>query len=212
MNSELPMIRSLRRVLESAGEGKGLARAVVEELRRAPPPSPDAARRLLLGYPLQASLRLLVESASEEVSMLASLVVVAPRSSAALVGKSGEELAGTLERWVKARESRMLEQKVLRFRSVVTSGVLGAVTAMVASLGPLVATLNFEGGGPPADSATLLAGAAAMAAISSTMLGLFMSGRGFLLNVAVTLGVFALVSAVASPLASLPVAAMWGVK
>ena len=212
MSSELSMLRSLRRILESAAEGEGLARSIAEELRGSAPPGPDSARRVLLGYPLQASLGPLVESPSEEVAMLASLVVAAPRSSAALVGRSGEELAGTLERWVKARESRRLEQKVLRFRSVVTSGVLGAVTAMVASLGPLVGSLNFQGSARPVDPITLLVGAAVMAAVSSAVLGLFMSASGILFNVGVTLAVFAVVGAVALPLASLPAAAVWGVK
>ncbi len=212
MNPELAMVRSLRRVLESAGEGKGMARSVVLELRTSPPLGSDAARMLLLGYPLRASLRPLVEHGSEEAGMLASLVVAAPESSASLVGASGEALADTLETWVKARDSRRAEQKVLRFRSIVTSGVLGAVTAMVASMGPLVGSLSFGGSGPPADPATLLAGAAVMATTSSAMLGLFMSGKGFLTNVLVTIGVFALVSAVASPLVASPVPIAWGVK
>lgn len=143
--------------------------------------------------------------------MLASLIVAAPRSSAAAVGASGQALAASLEAWVKARESRRLERRVLRFRSVVTSGVLGAVTAMVATLGPLVGTLGFQGG-PPVDPVPLLVGAASMAAISSAMLGIFMSGKGFVTNVAVTLGVFAAVAAFASPLANVPSVVMWGVK
>ena len=211
MNPDLSMVRSLRRVLQSAGEGKGLARSVVEELRRCAPPGPEAARLTLLGHPLRASLRSMVESAPEEAAMLASLVVAAPRSSAYLVGRSGDALAENLERWVKAREGRALEQRVLRFRSVVTSGVLGAVTAMVATLGPLVGSLGFAGGAAPPDPAALLAGAAGMSAISSAMLGLFMSGRGFAVNVAVTVGGFALVAAVASPLAAFPGAVPWGV-
>lgn len=199
-------------MLESVGEGRGVALSVVEELRSAPDPAPDAARKLLLGYPLRASLRLLSESGTDEVAMLASLVVAAPRSSAALVGEKGEELAATLERWVKARDNRRLEQKALKFRSVVTSGVLGAVTAMLASLGPLVGSLNLGGGAPPGDPSAFLAGAAVMAAIGSAMLGLFVSGKGFLLNVAVTMGAFAVVSAFAFPLANVSVATMWGVK
>jgi hypothetical protein len=212
LSSDLSMVRSLRRALDSAGEGRGMARSVVEELRHSPPLGSDAARMLLLGYALRPSLRSLVESASEETAILASLIVAAPESSAPMVGKGGEELAGTLERWVKARENRKLERKVMRFRGVVTSAVLGAVTSMIAALGPLVGSLNFTGGAPSVDPLTLLAGAGAMAAISSAMLGLYMSGRGFLVNVAVTLGVFIIVGAVATPLATLPSAVMWGIK
>jgi hypothetical protein len=152
-----------------------------------------------------------VENGSEEVGMLASLIVSTPRSSTALVGKSGEELAGTLERWVKLRENRRLEQRVLRFRSVITSGVLGAVTAMVAALGPIVGGLSFTG--PAVQGASgVLPAAAVMTAVSSGMLGLFMSGRRMFVNLAIALVVFALVSLLASPLASIPAVTLWGVK
>jgi len=208
MNPDLLLVRSLRKVLESASEGKGVARSVVEELRLSPLPWSQAAKLLLLGYPLKTSLEPLRE-APAEAAMLASLIIAAPRSSALLVGRRGEVLAGTLETWVRAKESRRLEEKVMRFRSMVTSGVLGAVTAMVSSLGPLVGSLSFQGSAPAADPTALLVGGAAMAAIGSGVLGFYMSGRGFPVNVAVTLGVFALVGAAASPLGGLSPTTLW---
>jgi hypothetical protein len=211
LNPDLALVRSLRKVLESEAEGKGAARSAVEELRRSPNWS-GGAKALLLGHPIKTALKPIVESRSEEASMLAALVIASPASSALLVGRNGGALAQTLERWVRAKENRALEEKVMRFRSLLTSGVLGAVTAMVASVGPLVGSLSFTGSAPPADPATLLAGAAAMAGIGSVVLGLFMSGRGFVVNLAVTLGVFAVVGALASPLAAVTPVALWGVK
>ncbi len=209
MNPDLFLVRSLRRILESASDGKGMAQSVVEELRLSPLPWSRAAKMTLLGYPLRTSMEAILDSTSAEAAMLASLIVASPRSSALLVGRRGEVLAGTLERWVKAKENRKLEEKVMRFRSMVTSGVLGAVTAMIASLGPLVGGLNFAGTAPPLDPTALLVGGAAMAAIGSGVLGFYMSGRGFPVNVAVTLGVFGLVSAAASPLGGLTPATLW---
>ena len=209
MNPDLLLVRSLRRVLESAAEGKGVARSVVEEYRLSPPPWSGAARMLLLGHPLRTSMKGLLESPSTEAAMLASLIVASPGSSTLLVGRRGDTLAGTLERWVRAKESRKLEEKVMRFRSVVTSAVLGAVTAMIASLGPLVGNLNFEATAPPVDPTTLLAGSAAMAAVGSAILGFYLSGKGFPLNVAVTLCAFALVGAAVSPLGGLAPSALW---
>ena len=211
MNPELDMVLSLRRVLESAEAGMGMSQAVVRELGPVPLAGVGAARMLLLGFPLGVSLRELVEGRSEEVGMLASLAVSSPRSSTALVGQSGGELAVTLERWVKLRENGRLEQKVLRFRSVITCGVLGAVTAMVATLGPLVGSLSFTA---PSTQGTLelIPAAGVMTAVSSGMLGLFMSGRRMFVNVAIALASFAVVWAVASPLASFSSVTMWGVK
>jgi hypothetical protein len=210
MNPELSMVLSLRRVLESAAAGKGMSRGLIEELGPAEGAGADVARMLLLGYPLGVSLKPL-ERSSEEAAMLASLMISTPRSSATLVGNSGKALADTLERWVKAKESRRLEQRVQRFRSLVTSAVLGAVTAMIATLGPVVGNLSF--GTPSALSPRdLLVSAAGMAAVGSGMLGLYMSGRRFPANIVVALAAFAFVSGVASPLTNLPSIAFWGVK
>lgn len=210
MNRDGSMLASLRRVLESAAQGSGIARPAVEELKGTDRTGREAARLLLLGVPIAAAMRPLVEEEGEEVSMLASLIVAAPGSSAPLVGKSGGAVAHTLERWVKAKEGRALEQRVMRFRSLVTSAVLGAVTAMVATLGPLVGSIGF--GGPGAGAGALVYGAAAMTAVSSGMLGVFMSGKRFYFNAALSMAAFAIVWAVASPLASSASAGLWGVK
>jgi hypothetical protein len=211
MTQDLSTVLSLRRVLESAESGMGMTRSLVRELTAEGGPCVDVARMLLLGHTLAVALRPLVEDGSEEVAMLASLIVSTTGSSTTLVGRSGEELARTLERWLKVKESRRLEQRVLRFRSLITSGVLGAVTAMVATLGPLVGSLSFAG---PAvqGAAGVLPAAAVMTALSSGMLGLFMSGRRMFVNVIVAMAAFAAVSAIASPLASVPLVPLWGVK
>jgi len=211
MNRELTMVQSLRRVLESAGSGAGMCNSLVKELGPLDPIGRGAARMLLLGFPLSVSLRPLADAESEEVGMLASLILSSPKSSTALVGRRGEKLASTLERWVKLKENWRLEQKVLRFRSLMTSGVLGAVSAMVGTLGPLVGSLNFTG---PAvqGMGNLLPAAAALTAVSAGMLGLFMSGRGMFVNIAVALAAFLAVSTIASPLANLPTVSLWGIK
>jgi len=212
LNPDLSTILSLKRVLESAGEGMGMAQSLVRELRNVEPLGTETARLLLLGFPLQVALGHFTRTKSEEVAMLASLMLSAPRSSSALVGMSGSVFAGTLERWVKARESSELEQKVMRFRSIITSAVLGAVSAMIASLGPLMGILALAGNQPPANSITLQYAAAAFTGVSSGMLGLFMSGRGFYVNIVVSMALFAFVSALASPLAAFSSTSLWGVK
>lgn len=211
MNQDLARILSLRKILESAAQGAGISRSAVEALRGTDRAGKAVARSFLLGYPVPRAMRPMIDGSSEEVAMLASLVVAAPKSSAHLVGRSGSEVAHTLERWVKAKEARALELKVMRFRSFVTSGVLGAVTGMVATLGPLIGSLGV-GTGQGAGGGALIYGAAAMTAISSGMLGVFMSGRGFYVNVAASLAAFGLVCAVASPLAGVAPANLWGVK
>lgn len=210
MSLEVSRVVSLRKVLEAAGQGSGLSRSIVEELGRGEGPEKEAARLVLLGNPISAAVGPLLKSASDEVSMLASLIASAQKSSTSMVGKTGGQLAAILEGWVKLRESRNLEMKVMKFRSLITSGVLGAVAAMLSSMGPLVGSFGL--GAAAATGPSMLGyGAAAMTAISSGMLGLFMSGKGFYANVVVSLAAFAVVSAAAAPLASVAPGTLLGV-
>lgn len=212
MSRDLSLIVSMKEVLESVAEGKGLARSIVEKLGGAGPAGAEAARLALLGRPIPVALRPLVEGGSPEVSMVAALMVSAPRSSTRRVGRSGKPFVSTLEGWLRSRESRELEQKVLGFRGLVASGVLGAVTSMLASLGPLVGNLDFGGGARAVNPGPLLYTAAAMAGVGSGMLGMYMSGKRMFLNVALTLAVFAVVAAAASPLGGITPSGVWGIK
>lgn len=212
MNQDLATVLSLKSVLESASEGAGMSRSVVEKLSEAHSHGRESAKLILLGFPLPVALRPLLESPSPEVSMIASLAASAPRSSAVTVGKTGRALASTLGGWVRSRETRKLEMKVLRFRGLIASGVLGAVTAMLATLGPLVGSLDFTSPGQSVGAVPLLYAAGAMACLSSAMLGMYLSGRGLVANVSLTLVVFAVVAVASSPLASIPAVGLWGIK
>ena len=212
MNQDLAMVTALRRALEAAGQGRGMSASLVRELRGAGSPGSDVSQKVLLGHPPEIALRPLVQAASVEVSMLASLIASARKSSADLVGRTGGNLAGILERWVKLRENMKLEMKVQRYRGAVTSGVLGAVSGMVASLGPLMGNLGAFGSGAYPGSGSLILAAAAMTAISSGMLGFYMSGRRLYVNVGIALAAFAVASSLAAPLADVSAVSLWGVK
>jgi len=212
LNHHMRVLLLLRKVLSEVGNGRGVAGALVAVFRRTETGLNEVARATLLGYPPVESMRRLVHDEGPEVGMLATLVVNGARGDARLVGRRGERLSLTLEGWIKGRESRQMEQKVIRFRGFIVSGVLGAVLGMVASVGPLVGGLSFTTPLPPADPFFIEAAAAAMACLSSAMLGLFMSGRGFIVNVAPTLAVFALVVVAVSPLTSITPQNLWGIK
>ena len=212
MTNDIETIISLRRVLESAGRGMGISQALLDEFIGNKGGGGMVAQLVLLGYPLRESLRPFLGDGTGEVSMLSSLIVSVPRSSANLVGKSGAVLASTLESWIRAKEGRQLEQKVMRFRGLVASGVLGAVSAMMSSLGPIVGSLNFLANSAQVPGGSLLPWAAGVAAMSSGMLGLYLSGRGFVFNVVVTVTTFLLVATAVSPLANVPLVNPWGVK
>lgn len=212
MNSELRTLFSLRMTSTAMGEGSGLAGALVKTFRNEKGELRSIARKTLLGYPPGLSLAPLVSSNSAEIAMLSSLIATAAAGSTEAVGRKGEGLSLTLERWLKAREGRRLQQRVYGFRGLIVSAVLGGVTGMVSSLGPIVGGLSFSGPPVLVDPAAIQLFAGGMASLSSAMLGLFISGRGFLVNVGITIVIFGIVSSVVAPLAAVAVPIPWGIK
>jgi hypothetical protein len=212
MNRRLARLQLLKSVLGSISAGRGVSASVVLSLRGGKGPEGLAARLVLLGFPPSVSMAPIVSDKSRELGMLASLVTLASNSNVASVGKKGSELSTVLERWLKADDERAMEAKILRMRGLIMSAVLGAVMATVSALGPIVASTDFLGAGVAAQGPTLLYASAAMVAVSSSMLGLFLSGRRFYLNLAVGLGVFWVAFIASSPLAAIPVVSLWGIK
>jgi uncharacterized membrane protein YvlD (DUF360 family) len=212
MNKDLALLVSMGNVLEAAKKGKGVSQALVAEFKASAGPGKAVARRALLGFPVGVALNPLEDSDSEEVSMLATLIVSSHQGSARLVGDRGRSLAATLERWLRSKESSRLESRVMRWRALIASAVLGAVSAMVATLGPLVSGLSLSPVPAQATSPYLLVVAALMVAASSSMLGIFMSGKGFLPNLIASVVVFSLVSFWVAPLASVGSYTLWGIK
>lgn len=189
----------------------GVSQSLIRELRDAGLEGAEARRRLLLGLPPEVALRTIYKSRSAEASMLASLLISSKNSSAALTARQGKGLSYIAERWVKARENEKLESRVRRTRGLIASGVSGAVSSMIATVGPLLGSLSNIASPGTAASGSLLLPAGVMALISSGMLGLYTSGRRFYLNLAVTGLVYGLVSLAVAPLAALP-SSMWAIK
>jgi hypothetical protein len=97
-------------------------------------------------------------------------------------------------------------------RGLLMSAVLGAVMATLSALGPIVASSGLFSQDSTASGPALHYAAAAMVAVSSSLLGLFLSGRRFYLNLTVALGVFLVAFSATSPLASVPIIGVWGAK
>ena len=211
MNQELPVVLAFRRVLERTGEGMGVSQALLREMGGAGPPGNEVRRGLLLGLPPGVALFSISNGSSAEASMLASLVLSSKTSSVVTTGKKGETLSDLAEKWVKARENQRLESRVMRVRGLLASAVAGAVCAMIATIGPLLGSLSDITNPVPAAMGLLLYPGAAMALISSGLLGLYTSGRGFYLNVLLTGIVYCFVSFAVAPLASFP-SSIWAIK
>jgi hypothetical protein len=211
MTRKLDTMMQLRRVFVSASAGMGVATALVKTFRLATTDGKEVARRILLGLPVKVALAPVVNDSSKEVSMLARLLAESTTASARIIGAKGETLSLILEKWLKMKEARDMERKVLQMRSHIMSAVLGAVVAMLATLGPLVSGLSFTSQSLPINATTLLGASASMVIVSSSMLGVFMSGRRFYVDTLVALAAFAVAAAAISPLANVPTVNLWGI-
>lgn len=212
MNRDLRVLFSLRLASSAMGRGKGLAGALVTAFRRERGELRSIARNTLLGFPPELSLAPLVHSSSAEIAMLSALIATSAAGSTEAVGRKGEGLSLTLERWLKAREARRLQQRVYRLRGLIVSAVLGGVSGMISTLGPIVGGLSFSGPTTAADPLVIQLFAGSMALLSSAMLGLFISGKGFVANVGITLVIFGIVSVAVAPLTAVAVPIQWGIK
>src|SRR5215467_3342564 len=204
MNETLALIYSLRKVLESIIGGKGVASSLATELRGVRS-GREVSKSILLGFPVDLSLRTIAER-KDESALLASLVAMSSRSSVFYVGKKGEELSHILERWVKEKETRILTERVSRFRGLIISGVLGGVMAMLASVGPLLGSLALLNGQSPPQS--MVWTSATMTLVSSGTLGLFLSGRKLYLNVLASALTFSALTLLVGPLMTVTVLPM----
>ncbi len=212
MNKRLARMQLLKRLLSSISEGRGVSASIVLTLKQGEGAEKLAARRVLLGFPPDKSMAPVVFDESKELGMLASLVTLASASNAATVGKKGEELSNLLERWLKASEEKAMEARVFQMRGLIMSAVLGGLMAVVSAVGPLMASTDFLAGGAFTAGPSLSLVSAAMVAVSSSMLGIFLSGRRFYVNLALALGVYLVASFAASPLGSIAGFGAWGIK
>jgi hypothetical protein len=212
MNTENAMIMALRRVLDSASQGMGAAQSLVREMRLGRGEGEQVARRVLLGNPIGAALQDVASGESEEVSMLATLVVLSSRGSVRLAGEKGRRLSAILERWVRTREAESMEKRVMRLRGYITSAVMGGLGAMVSNLAPILSSFQPTVSHTAAQVSLLPVVGALMVGFSSVMLGYFLSGRGFVSNALVATACYLAASALVSPLVSVQPSGLLGVK
>lgn len=212
MNKNLARMQLLKRVLSSISAGRGVSASIVLVLREGTGAEKLAARSVLLGYPPSKSMASIASDDSRELGALASLVTAASSSSAEAVGRKGIDLSRLLEGWLKVGQERAMEAKVFQLRGLIMCAVLGALMATVSTMGPIVASSAFFSSAPVTAPVPLALVSCAMVAVSSTMLGLFLSGRGFYINLALSMGVFLVASFATAPLVSEVGLSSWGIK
>lgn len=202
-SAELARMERLRQVMRLSASGKGVASAVVETLR-ASSREDDAAvvRSILLGRPVEEAVRPLL-SVKDHSSDLVAFLVEQAKLDAPEASRRAETLRALFERWVRAKQSRLTDQRIMETRSLMVSAILGGVTAMVSAIAPVLSSFQLSlteapsTAAPPSPYLGLL-----FVMPGAFFLGLFFRPRRAALNLAVSVCAYVVVAYLFSPLVS----------
>ncbi|MDG6926237.1 MAG: hypothetical protein JRN09_06750 [Nitrososphaerota archaeon] len=199
-SAELRRMDRLRQVMRLSARGKGMAASIVETFRDSPAwREREAVRSILLGRSVEESTRLMTGAKGHGDELLSFLVEQA-KLDAPEASRRAEKLSALFERWVRAEQERLVDRRIMETRSLMVSAVVGGVTAMVASLAPVLSSfqLALTQQVPPPPSVQYLG--ILFVIPSSFFLGLFFSPMRAVLNLAVATAAFALTVYLFAPL------------
>ena len=177
---EFERIQKLRTIVGYSARGRGVAGAVLltfasSEKRE----ERDAARRLLLGMPLEKAISKVLSSGGGAWALLGYLASES-RVSSIEAGRRAEKLTSYFERWAQLKREMLMEERVIEMRAHILSTVLGAVVSLFSSLAPLISSIQIgtarglATSGSPGSMPFLGIG---FSLVSSVFLGLYLSPK-----------------------------------
>jgi hypothetical protein len=198
-SSELARMGKLRHVLRLSAHGKGIAASIVETFRESNiPEEREVVRKILLGYPVEQSVAKLISKNDHSRDILLYVVKQA-KVNAVEASKRADRLTSLFEHWVWMKQQRIVEQRIMETRSIMVSVILGAVTAMISALAPVLASFQLSLTAQPQASSPSYLGILFVIPAAS-FLGIFFSPKRAYLNLIVSVGAYLLVTYSFAPL------------
>jgi len=196
---DLGRMGKLRRVLRLSAQGKGIAASIVDSFRESTVRAEsEMVRQILLGSSVEQSVDTLV-SRDDHSREILLYVVSQAKVNAVEASRRADKLTSLFEHWVWMKQQRVIEQRIMETRSILVSGILGGVTAMISALAPVLSSFQLTLGAQPAPASTSYLGILFVLPAAS-FLGFFFSPRRAYVNVAVSVAAFVLVTYFFSPL------------
>jgi hypothetical protein len=198
-SAELARMGKLRQVLRLAAHGRGVAASLVETFRETRvEQEEEMVRRILLGNPVERSAANLItrNDLSRDVLLY---VINQAKVNAVEASRRADRLTSLFEHWVWMKQQRAVDQKIMETRSLLVSAILGAVTAMISTLAPILASFQLTLGAPQTPPSPSYLGAIFVVP-AALFLGVFFSPRRAYLNLVVSMFAFATVAYFFSPL------------
>ena len=194
---DLSFMAKLRQVLRLTARGRGVAAAIVETFQGSRVDGErEMVRRILMGHPVgDAMERLGSEGKGPDAYTreLALFVVEQASVDAAEASRRAERLSTLFEHWIWMKRQRGTDQKILETRSIMVSGILGGVTAMVSCLAPVLANFQINLESPPSTApATFYSPYLGLLFVlpAASFLGFFFSRRRAYFNVTVAVAAY----------------------
>jgi len=199
--SDLSLMERLKRVLRLSSHGKGIAASMVETFADSDREGErELVRKILLGCPIEECVASLT-SESKDTGDLLLYVVDQAKVNAAEASRKAEKLTSLFEHWIWMKRQRALDQKILETRSIMVSGILGGVTAMISSMAPILSSFQLSLSSPPAAPPGFSPYLGMLFVLpGASFLGIFFSRKRAYLNVAVATLAYLLVSYFFGPL------------
>lgn len=207
---EFDRIRKLRRIIGYTATGKGVAGAVASTFGSSDERDErEAARKILLGIPLEKALHKILSSGGGAWALLMYLANES-RVNSIEASKRAEKLTSYFERWAQLKGERAMEQKVIETRAHILSTVLGAVVSLFASLAPIISSIQIGAATAPSPSGSLPTLGVAFSLVSSIFIGLYLSPKRVYLDPILSTTSYILVFVASGPLANIRVLAPVG--
>lgn len=202
---EFERIQKLKQIVGYAARGKGIAGSVLSTFASSRVGEErDAARRLLLGMPLDRALQKILSSGGGAWALLRYLASES-RVNSIEASKRAEKLSSYFERWAQLKRERLMEQRVIEMRAHILSTVLGAVVSLFSSLAPLLSSIQITAASAPSSSSSLPFLGIGFSLVSSVFLGLYLSPKRAYLDPVLSTISYILVMVATAPLTSIRV-------
>ncbi|MBI3023055.1 MAG: hypothetical protein HYY68_04910 [Thaumarchaeota archaeon] len=204
-DDEFVRIQKLRTIVGYSARGRGVAGAVLSTFASSEEREErDAARRLLLGIPLEKALSKVLSSGGGAWALLKYLATES-RVSSIEASKRAEKLSSHFERWAQLKRERLMEGHVIEMRAHILSTVLGAVVSLFSSLAPLISSIQLgptTGLGSSGSPGSLPFLGIGFSLVSSVFLGLYLSPKRAYLDPLLSTISYIIVLAATAPLNS----------
>ncbi len=204
-DDEFERIRKLRTIVGYSARGRGVAGAVLSTFAPSEEREErDAARRILLGIPLEMALSKVLSSGGGAWALLRYLASES-RVDSIEASKRAEKLSSHFERWAQLKRERAMEEHVIEMRAHILSTVLGAVVSLFASLAPLISSIQIgatSGLSPSSSAGSLPSLGIGFSLVSSVFLGLYLSPKRAYLDPLLSTISYILVLSATAPLIS----------